>query len=52
MTLCRSQLFEAESAATIAGVAAGFTQAETDARASECSSEDSEERKHSDLTQK
>ena len=39
MLLCRSQLFEAESAATLAGAAAGFTNGETDARASELSSE-------------
>ena len=42
MTLFRSQFFEAESAATLAGAAAGFTKAETDARASELSSECSE----------
>ena len=43
MTLCCSQLFEAESAVTLAGATAGFTKAETDARASELSSEYSEE---------
>ena len=38
MTLFLSQLFEAESAVTLAGATAGFTKAETDARASELSS--------------
>ena len=42
MTLCRSQLFEAESAATIAGAAAGPYKAEADARAIKLSSEDRE----------
>ena len=42
VTLFRSQLFEAESAASIAGAEAGLTKAETDARASELSSEYSE----------
>ena len=42
LTLFRSQLLEAESAATIAGAAAGLDKAETDARASELASEDRE----------
>ena len=37
-----SQLFEAESAVTLAGATAGHSKAETDARASELSSEYSE----------
>ena len=39
MTLFRSQPFEAEFAVTLAGATAGFTKAETDALASELSSE-------------
>ena len=39
MTLFRSQLFEAESAVTLAGATAGHSKAETDARASNLSSE-------------
>ena len=39
MTLFRSQLFEAETAVTRAGAAAGRSEAETDARAIELSSE-------------
>ena len=42
MTLFRSQRFEAESAVTLAGATAGFSKAETDAQASELSSEYSE----------
>ena len=39
MTLFRSLLFEAETAVTRAGATAGRSEAETDARASELSSE-------------
>ena len=39
MTLFHATLFEAESAASIAGAAAGLSKAETDARANEISSE-------------
>ena len=42
MTRFRSQLFEAESAATIAGAAAGLDKAKTDARSSGLSSKDRE----------
>ena len=42
VTLFRSKLFEAESAATIAGAAAGLNKAQTYSRASELSSEYSE----------
>ena len=42
MTLFRAQLFEAESAVTLAGATAGCSKAETYARASELSSEYSE----------
>ena len=39
MTSFRAKFFEAESAASIAGAAAGLSKAETDAQASELSSE-------------
>ena len=39
MTRFRSELFEAETAVTRAGATAGRSEAETDARASELSSE-------------
>ena len=51
MTICCAKLFEAESAATIAGAAAGLDKAETDARASELSSKYREGMENANRTQ-